>query len=115
MQQIPILILSAVAAAAVAPRRFIAYPDANGRSAQAGAGAVAMGVSEYGVEAGKQFPVNALGTTIVEAGGAFAAGQEVQSDAQGRAILKAAGVTLGRALQPSAGAGSMVEILQIRN
>jgi hypothetical protein len=113
MQQIPILTLTGIAAAAIVTQRFVNHTNAQGRNAQTAAGERALGVADHAATAGQNFPINVLGTAVVEAGAAFAAGVEVQSDAQGRAILKAAGATLGRALQPSAGAGSKVEILLI--
>lgn len=111
MQQRPILEFPIVAAGAITRRRFVTYA-----SAQAVAGERALGVADYDMSAaGKQGNLIVLGTAVVETGGAFNVGDEVQADAQGRAIVKAAGVTNGRALQASAGAGGFVEILLIKN
>lgn len=109
-QNIPILTLSVLATGAVAARRFTTVGGV-----QAGAGANALGVSEFSGVPGEMIPVTALGTSIVEAGAAFAAGAPLQSDAEGKAIAKDAGATLARALQAATQAGDFVEVLNIPN
>lgn len=47
-------------------------------------------------------------TVKVESGGVFSAGNVLQSDASGRAILKGAGVGVLRALEASTAAGQIV-------
>lgn len=106
----PVLTLSVLATGAIAARRFV-----TATGAQAGAGANALGVSEYSGVADEMIPVTVLGTSIVEAGAAFAAGAALQSDADGKAITKDAGATLARALQAAAQAGDFVEVFHIPN
>jgi hypothetical protein len=111
MQQRPILELPGVAAGAVTKHRFVTYA-----MAQAVAGDVALGVADYDASAaGKPLNLIVMGTAKVEAGGAFAAGDLIQADAQGRAIVKAAGATNGRALQAAGAAGQFVEVLLIKS
>lgn len=109
-QNIPILGLPVKATAIVAARRFVTVAGA-----QAGAGANALGVSRASGVVGDMLTVDALGTSIVEAGAAFAVGAALQSDADGKAITKDAGATLARALQAAAQAGDFVEVLNIPN
>lgn len=109
-QNTPILKLPMKASAAVAARRFV-----TAAGAQAGAGANALGVSEYAAASGEMFPAVALGTAIVEAGAAFSAGAALQADADGKAITKDAGATVARALQAASAAGDLVEIIIIPN
>lgn len=110
MQQRPLLELPLIAPAAVTKQRFVKYDGA-----QAGNGDVAAGVADYDAAAGKQYSAIALGTAKVEAGAAIALGQDVQSDAQGRAIPKAAGALNGRALQAASAAGQVIEVLLIKS
>ncbi len=110
MQQRPVLEFPVVAAGAIARKRFVTY-----QRAQAQDGQRALGVSDYEAAQGKLCNLVVLGTTVVEAGGAVGVGDEVQSDAQGRAILRAAGVSNGRAVQAASAAGQMIEILLIKN
>lgn len=49
-------------------------------------GAKVAGVADYGAATGEQFAATCVGTAIVEAGAAFAAGDSLIADAQGRAI-----------------------------
>lgn len=74
--------------------------------AHAGAGEKALGVSTYDAADGEKVPV-ARGHKVfpVEAGGAVAAGAEVQSDATGRAITLAAGKSHGICLNAPSAAG----------
>lgn len=109
-QNVSVLSLSVKASATVAARRFVTVAGA-----QAGAGANALGVSKFGGATGDMLTVDALGTSIVEAGAAFAVGAALQSDADGKAITKDAGATLARALQAATAAGDLVEVLNIPN
>jgi hypothetical protein len=52
------------------------------------------------------------GELLVEAGAAVAVGAEVESDAQGRAITRTAGVVAGVARDAAAGAGDYIRILR---
>ncbi len=76
------------------------------------AGAKALGVAEYDADADTPAPANVLGVILVEAGAALAAGAEVQSDADGRAITKAAGVGNGFALDAAVAAGDVIRIVR---
>jgi len=106
---IPILTLSVVAAGALATARFVtaagAYPAA---------GAGSRGVTRtLASAAGDLVPMTVLGTELVESGAAVTKDGPVQSDATGRAIDKAAGITLGFAQNAASAAGQMVEVLLI--
>lgn len=112
MQKTPVLTLTSVAAAAVAPHRFC---DFDGTQCDA-AGAKPMGVSVYKAETGEAFAVDVLGTTKVEAGAAIPLGAKgltpVKTDANGRAIAQGGeGIIAGYALQPAGGLGVVIEIM----
>jgi len=110
-QSIPVLSLTAVAAGAIAANRFVT-PAA----AQAGADANTLGVCRQAAVAADKITVDVLGTAIVEAGAAVAAGATVKSDASGRAITWAsAGAKVGLALEAAGAAGQLIEVLLIPN
>lgn len=78
----------------------------------AGAGARVMGVPrDHGV-AGDLVGVGTHGEICVEAGAAVAVGAEVQSDAEGRAITKDAGIGWGVARDAAAAAGDYIRVLR---
>lgn len=85
--------------------------------AQTGAAGNSIGVARTNAAIGELLPINNLGTSQVEAGAAIAAGALVESDALGRAVTKAAGVTLGRLApgESAAALGALVEIILIPN
>lgn len=105
-QQI-LLTTSVLAIAALSRLRFVGFDGG-----VCAAGAKAVGVAETIADAGEQAPVNTHGILLVEAGGVIAAGAEVQSDATGRAILKAAGVSNGFALDAATAAGDVIRIVR---
>jgi Uncharacterized conserved protein (DUF2190) len=105
-----ILALSVKATAALSANRFVT--DAGVIPAAA---ARALGVTVAPAVIGERTRVEVLGTTTVEAGAAVAVGAQVEADALGRGITKAAGVVLGRALTPAAIAGDLIEVLLIPN
>lgn len=112
-QSQPLLLLTLIAIGAVAEFRFVGTD-----SGQAGAAANTLGVSQFAADAaGEAFPVVALGTAVVETGGAIAAGGLIETDASGRAVAKNLGITVARALpgQSSAGAGEFIEVVLIPN
>lgn len=111
-QSISILTLTRVAAGVIAAHRFVTPANA-----QAGADANALGVSRTAAAAaGDSLPVDVLGTAIVEAGAAVAAGATVKSNANGQAITwVTAGAKLGIALDAAAAAGELIEVLLIPN
>jgi hypothetical protein len=76
------------------------------------AGAKALGIAETATDIGEQAPVNTHGILLVEAGAAIAAGAEVESDANGKAITKAAGISNGFALDAAAAAGDVIRIIR---
>lgn len=53
-----------------------------------------------------------MGVILVEAGAAIAAGAEVESDANGKAITKAAGVANGIAWDAAAAAGDLIRVIR---
>lgn len=105
--QQPILTTSVVAIAELTRRRFVGF-DGN----VCAAGVKALGVVEADTEAGGVAPANVLGVLLVEAGAVIAAGAEVQSDANGLAITKAAGVANGTAWDAAAAAGDVIRIVR---
>lgn len=102
-----ILTASVPAIADLAARRFVGFDG--GVCAD---GAKALGVTEVDTEADNMAPANVLGVILVEAGAAVAAGAEVQSDAAGRAITKAAGVANGIAWDAATAAGELIRIVR---
>lgn len=76
-------------------------------------GEAALGVAGWDAGVGQKTKVYKLGQGLVlpiTAGAALAAGQEVQTDATGRAIPLAAGKALGYTLDSASGAGVDCEI-----
>lgn len=110
-QSISLLNLTVVAAGAVAANRFVTPAGA-----QAGADANTLGVSRYAAALGEKFGVDVIGTAVVEAGAAIAAGATLKSDANGKAITWAAsGAKVALALQAAGAAGELIEVLLIAN
>lgn len=110
-QNISLLTLTIAAAAAVAANRFVTPGGA-----QAGADANTIGASRYAAALGEKFPVDVIGTAVVEAGAAIAAGATLKSDADGKAITwAAAGAKVAIALQAAGAAGELIEVLLIPN
>lgn len=111
-QGISLLALTVVASGAIASNRFTTPAGA-----QAGDGVNTSGVSQTAAALGEKLTVDIVGTAIVEAGAAIAAGASVQSDLNGKAITKAAGVAVAR-LAPgevATAAGQFVEVVLIPN
>jgi len=109
---ISLLALTVTASSIIAANRFVTPTGA-----LADAGVNAQGVSDTDAAIGEKFAVHVIGTAIVETGEAIAAGALIETDATGRAITKAAGVTLAR-LAPgevSTAAGQFVEVVLIPN
>lgn len=110
-QFIPVLTLSLVATGALAAERFVTHAGA-----QAGAAARTLGVARAKADAaGEAVPVDVLGTAVVEAGAAIAVGAQLETDANGRAVTKAAGPAVAVALQAAGAAGEFIEVLLIPN
>lgn len=102
-----ILTTSVVAIANLTRRRFVGF-DGN----VCAAGVKALGVVEADTESGGVAPANVQGVILVEAAAAITAGAEVQSDATGRAITKAAGVANGVAWDAATAAGDVIRIVR---
>jgi hypothetical protein len=110
-QCIPVLTLTRRLSGTVAAHRFV-----TAAGAQAIADSNAIGVSRTAGVSGQDIPVDVLGTTIVEAGGAISVGDTLESDSQGRAVPWAtSGARVGIALEAASGAGEFIEILLIPN
>lgn len=93
----------------VQPHRFIGTDDT-----QAGDGVSALGVTQHYANS-EDCAVDVLGAVPVETGGAVTAGGLVQSDVDGRAINKGAGVGAARALESATAAGEFVLCVLIPN
>ncbi len=105
-----LLTLTLVAAAALTANRFVtaagAVPSANGN---------AVGVTRSGAASGELVPVDAVGTSMVEASAAITAGAAVATTNDGRAVTFSTGVTVARALTGATAAGQLIEVLLIAN
>lgn len=91
---------------AVQPHRFVGY---DGK--QAAAAAAVLGVTEYEGNSGDAVAVDVIGIVLVEAGAALAAGQAVESDAQGCAVALASGKAAGTALDAASAQGDLIRVL----
>ena len=103
------ILLAVTIAAAAALSRF-RFTDYSGNVA--GAGERVLGVPTTDFSAGEQASVATHGEILVEAAAAIAAGAEVESDANGKAITKAAGISNGFALDAAAAAGDVIRIVR---
>ena len=103
------ILLAVTIAAAAALTRF-RFVDFAGNVASAGERA--LGVPSTDFDTGEQASVATHGEILVEAGAAIAAGAEVESDANGKAITKAAGVVNGVAWDAAAAAGDVIRIVR---
>lgn len=111
IQSTPILTLSVTASGAIVANRFV-HPAGD----QAVADENTLGVARTAADSGALVSVDVLGTTVVEAGAAIAAGATVKSNAAGKAITWAAsGAKVGVALAAAGADGDLVEILLIPN
>jgi len=110
-QCIPLLTLTRTLSGTVAANRFV-----TAAGAQAGADAVALGVSRQGGVSGDLNSIDVLGTTIVEAGAAISDGDTLKADSSGRAITWAtSGAKVGIALQAAGASGQFIEVLLLPN
>lgn len=118
-QSRPVMALSLLAMAAVPYARFVALsgapsplPGMPGAVPVTTAGAKALAVSGRPALFGEAFDGIALGSAVVEAGGAITAGAEVASDAQGCAVAQSGTAkTAGIALEAATAAGELIEVL----
>lgn len=108
----PIMTLTILLAGTAAACRFISVARV-----QAGAGANTYGVTRTAGVSGDAVPVDTLGTTIVETGGALAAGALIESDASGRAVTQSTGAKAARLApgESASAAGQFVEVILIPN
>lgn len=110
-QSIPLLTLTIAANGAVVANRFVTPANA-----QAAADENTLGVATTAAANGDALAVDVLGTSIVEAGAAIAAGATLKADANGRAITWAmSGAKVAVALQAAGAAGEFIEVLLIPN
>lgn len=108
MQKSVLFAMTTITTAAITGNRFVGMLT----GAPCAAAAKAQGVAQYDAPVGEAFAVDVLGTAIVEAGAAVAAGVAVKSDATGRAIAQAgAGEILGYAVTAASAAGQKIEVL----
>lgn len=102
--------LTVIATAAITAYRF-----AQSDGTLAAAGENALGVARSAAASGDPFPVDVLGTAIVELGGTVVVGDSIKSDATGRGVLWAtSGAKIAIALQAGT-VGQFVEMLLIPN
>ena len=112
-QKIPVLTLTVTALGAVSAHRFVGY----GGDEIATTGAQALGVATHDADDGQDLAVDVIGTSVVEANGAIAVGDDVVADTSGKAIVNPAvgGETVAaKALDAASGAGEFIEVLLAR-
>jgi hypothetical protein len=110
-QSTPILTLTVTAAGTISANRFVTPAGA-----QAGADANTLGVSRTAATSGQNLPVDVLGTAVVEAGAAIAAGATIETDANGKAVTwTTSGPKVALALQAAGADGDFIEVLLIPN
>ena len=103
----PLLTLPVTAAAVITAKYFV-----TAAGAVCGDGAKALGVSLFNTDTGNEISVVTLGTAIVIAGAGITVGDDVASDAAGKAVTAATGdVVLGRALETAAAGEDEIEVL----
>lgn len=102
-----LMTVTILAAAALSRLRFVSFTGG-----VPAAGARTLGVAEVNADSGEQAAVNTHGELLVEAGAAIAVGAEVESDASGRAVTKAAGIACGVARDAATAAGDIIRILR---
>lgn len=112
-QKIALLTLTIAAASAVTAHRFVGYDGAQVDTEEA----KALGVSVSDAKDGDDLALDVIGTTVVESGGAFDAGDELVSDASGAAIVNpevGGEVVQAHALDGASAAGEFIEVLLVR-
>lgn len=109
-QKISVLTLTVLAAAVLTAERFVTQGGA-----VATAASNSFGVADSGGAIGALVPVTVLGTAVVAAGAAIAQFARVEVGATGQAVTKAAGITVGIALQAAAAAGDRIEVFLLSN
>ena len=106
---IQILNETIIAAGTIGANRFIGF-DGN----YPVVGEAALGIAHFDAVLDEPVTITTLGTCSVYAGGAIAAGAEVEiGTSDGKVITKSAGVTVGRARAESTGDGALIEVFII--
>lgn len=105
-----LLSITKVATAAITANRFVSHAV----GAPTGGGNV-LGVSKSDAAIGALLAVDVVGTAVVTASAAIAAGAAIEVLADGRAVTRSTGVTVARALDAAAAAGDLIEVLLIPN
>lgn len=100
------LSITMTAAADVGAMRFVTAANI-----QAGDGEKVLGVTRYSEKAGRAVAVDVIAVVDMVAGAAIAQGEEVQSNADGLPIPRAAGIAAGSALTAAVNPGDIVKIL----
>ena len=103
------ILMAVTVAAAVALPRF-RFADYSGNVASAGERVLGVPTTDF--SAGEQASVATHGEILVEAGAAIAAGAEVESDANGRAVTKTTGIGFGAARDAAGAAGEIIRVLR---
>lgn len=110
MQSDPIQTTTIVSSGANTARRFVKWDGT-----QAAAAGNAAGVTRSDAADGEAMPVDTLGTTVVEAGGAIAVDARIEVGATGKAVTLAAGKAVAVAVEAAAADGDMIEVFLIPN
>lgn len=104
-QKHSLMTMSVLAAGTITAHTFVGTDNKT-----AAAGADAIGVAVFDAGTGDMLAVDVLGSTIVRAEAAIAAGARVQVGAAGGAVTATTGVPVGRAVEAVA-AGALFEVL----
>ena len=102
-----ILTCTTISASFLPARFFVGF---NGRLA--GAGEKALGVTEADTNADSPAPINVLGVMLVESGGPIARGEEVEADANARAVTRESGAMNGTAFDAAVSDGELIRIVR---
>lgn len=102
--------LTVLAAGTITKNRFVTIGGVTATAA-----ATAFGVAATSAASGEYFPVNTLGTSIVQAGGAISAGAAIEVGTGGKAVTKSSGVAVARAIEAASGDGVLIEVFLIPN
>ncbi|MFJ7792917.1 capsid cement protein [Pseudomonas sp. NPDC096950] len=105
--QQPVLTTSLVAVVDLPRFRFASFAGA-----LCAAGAKSLGTVAADTEADSVAPINVLGICLITSGAALAAGDQVESDASGRAVKLAAGASNGIAMDAATAAGDIIRIVR---
>ena len=109
MQKRPLLTETVKSASDILENRFVTYA---GKQA-ATAGEIVQGVSDTSIEAGGYVAVDVIGTTIVDVGGTFVKGDDLATDANGKAVKAKSGQNVCARALHDAVSGQKAEVLLI--